>query len=87
MHPIYEYMVGDTVKIINTEDIKMFRINVRKPFIIRKALQLFEPGKNSFQNHYHGFIDNLSGHHLDEHEIYTTRMVLIEKNNIFVNGK
>ncbi|MDP2692803.1 MAG: hypothetical protein Q8O88_04155 [bacterium] len=89
-HPIYEYMVGDTVRFVGKDGHKLFTHHIRKPFIIKEALQIFvqpHSGGDGWENHYKGFIKNLGNHCHDEVDIYMCRMVLIEKNKLFINGR
>jgi len=93
MHPIYEYMVGDTVRVVRFNSDRIFCADVKKPFIIKEAMQILITRCLSgikvweIENNYRGFIENLESYFIDEDELYTTRMVLIEKNKLFANGK
>ena len=86
MHPLFEYMVGDTVSnVVDTG--KTFRVTTKK-FIIKEAMQIFVGNFNKNERekseiHYRGHIKNLSNHLFDEDELCTCRMVLIEKNKLF----
>lgn len=84
MHPIYEYMVGDTVaNVVEVYDNKIFSVS-RHKFIIKECTQIYVGSKrvneiDVWESHYKGFIKNLGNHLFDENELCTCRMVLIEK--------
>ena len=91
MHPLYEYMVGDTVaNTVEAYSNKRFFVAKNK-FIIKECTQIYiggrdedavpgEPGYDGFwEPHYKGLIKDLGNHLFDEDELCTTRMVLIEK--------
>ena len=90
MHPIYEFMVGDTVSNIFESD-ETFQVSRGRKFFITERRQLYMRGrrdgptpvnrthKEDWQNHYRGLIENLSGHFFDEDELCTCRMIIVEK--------
>lgn len=88
-HPIYRYMVGDTVKNVGPDcSKKQFVTHVKKPFIIKEAIQVFvsaEGAQSYWEPHYKGLIKNLRNYNHDEDEICICRMVLLEKALIFVD--
>lgn len=83
-HPMYKFMVGDTVKNVGPDySKKQLVVHVKKPFIIKEAMQVFVSGGGGayscWEPHYKGLIKNLSNYGHDEDEICTCRMVLLEK--------
>ena len=84
MHPIYEYMVGDTVSYSGVVTNKLFRVTSQIKFVIKECRQVFV-GSKSVNNidvweiHYIALSGGLKSALFDEDELRTCRMVLTEK--------
>ena len=85
MHPIYEYMAGDTVSYSGRVTNKLFKVKSQIKFVIKECRKVFVGSKSVnnidvWENHYIGLSGGLKSALFDEDELHTCRMVLIEKN-------
>jgi hypothetical protein len=88
MHPIYEYMVGDTVSNVLYNSTQRLQAGSRHKFIIKECMQVYIGSKsvNQFdvwESRYKGLVEHYV---FSEDELCMCRMVLVEKYNMIISA-